>query len=110
MVLRSLGVITFIAIVAAIGIYFAQRPTIASGEVIAAELVEANEQVKAMTCDEKIPIGMNGARFGCDVELKSGAVGRLEFIYDRSGAITQASVDGALPVPPVEKTGDPWAD
>jgi hypothetical protein len=111
MLMRSLGVITFIAITAATGIYFWQRPTIASGEAIAADLVEANPHVKEMTCDERIPIGMAGATFHCVVELKTGAVGRLKFVYDRNGAITELPVvEDPLPVPPVEKTGDPWAD
>lgn len=113
MLLRSLGVIVFISIAAASGIYFARRPTVASGDVIAAELVKANEAVKAMTCDKRIPIGMQGATFHCAVELKNGAVGRLKFVYDRNGSITQAPAEDAeteLPAPPVEKTGDPWAD
>ena len=110
MLLRSLGVIAFISIAAAAGIYFARRPTVASGDVIAAELVRSNEQVKAMTCDKRIPIGMTGATFHCAIELKNGAVGRVKFIYDRNGSITQAPVSEPLPAPPVEKTGDPWAD
>lgn len=110
MLLRSLGVITFIAIVGATGIYFAQRPTVASGDVIAAELVQANPQVKAMTCDKRIPIGMTGATFHCAIELKNGASGRVKFIYDRNGSITEAPLEDQLPAPPVEKTGDPWAD
>ncbi len=108
--LRSLGVIAFIAIVGTTGIYFARRPTIASGDVIAAELVRTNEQVTSMVCDKRIAIGLRGATFHCTVELTNGAVGRLKFVYDRNGVITQAPDDEPLPAAPVEKTADPWAD
>ena len=107
MLLRSLGVITFITIVGATGIYFAQRPTVARGDVIAAELVKSNESVKAMTCDQDIPIGMSGATFYCGVEFKSGEMIRLKFAYDREGRITQTQDTDQ---PRVKKTSDPWGD
>jgi hypothetical protein len=114
MLLRSLGVITFIAIVGATGVYFAQRPTVAQGDVIAAELMKSNESVKAVTCDKHIPIGLTGATFHCGVEFKNGGVARMKFIYDRNGSITQAANDPTheppADQPPVEKTSDPWGD
>ena len=110
MLLRSLGVIAFISIAAAAGIYFARRPTVASGKVIAAELVRANEEVASMTCDDRIPIGMTGATFHCAVILKNGGVRRVKLVYDRDGRITEAPASEPQLAPLVEKTGDPWAD
>lgn len=110
MLLRSLGVIAFISIAGATGIYFAQRPTIARGEVIAADLVQSNPSVKSMTCDKEIPIGHAGATFYCGVEFKNGGMARLKFVYDRNGMITQAPDDGPSAVPAVKKTSDPWGD
>lgn len=110
MLLRSLGVITFIAIAGAAGIYFAQRPTIAKGDVIAADLVQSNPSVESMTCDQEIPIGHEGATFFCGVVFKDGTAARLKFVYDRNGAITQVPHDGPAEVPAVKKTADPWGD
>lgn len=109
MLLRSLGVIAFISLAGAAGIYFAQRPTIASGEVVAADLIKSNGAVKSLDCDKEIPIRHAGATFGCNVELKTGQRGRLRFIIDRAGSITSVEEEAPEPVR-IEKTGDPWAD
>jgi hypothetical protein len=105
--LRSLGVIVFITIVGATGIYFARRPTVARGAVIADELVRVNDSVKEMTCDDRIPIGLDGATFHCGVVFKNGQSVRVKFAYDREGRITQAQ---ETDLPPVKKTSDPWGD
>jgi hypothetical protein len=110
MLLRTLGVISFIAIAGGAGIYFAQRPTIARGEVIAAELARSNESVASMTCDKEIPIGVAGATFYCGVHFKNGSMTRMKFIYDRNGMITQAPFDDPSDAPPIKKTSDPWGD
>ncbi len=109
MLLRSLGVIAFISLAGAAGIYFAQRPTIANGEVVAADLIKSNEAVKSLDCDKQIPIRHAGATFSCNVELKNGQRGRLRFVIDRAGSITSVEEQAPEPVK-IEKTGDPWAD
>lgn len=101
---RSLAVIAFIALVAAIGVYFAQRPTIARGDVIAADLVQSNPTVHSIECDDEIPIGHAGATFSCKVEMKSGETGHLKFTMDREGIIT------GVQETKIRKSGDPWAD
>ncbi|HEY5920701.1 MAG TPA: hypothetical protein VIV11_03480 [Kofleriaceae bacterium] len=111
---RSVAVIVFIAIVAATGIYFWQRPTVARGDVIASDLVRTNESVKAMTCDQDIPIDVDGATFHCGVEFKAGGVQRMKFAMDRNGKITQQPQPQQQQTneqhPPVKKTSDPWGD
>ena len=105
---RSSAVLAFIAIVFGIAIYFAQRPTIASGEVIGAELSEANgKNVQEMHCDKAIRIGATGAHFGCAVRFKDGETGHMVFDMDREGMIHQA---GATPHDKVKRTSDPWGD
>jgi hypothetical protein len=85
-VLRSLAVLAFIGIVAAGALWAAQAKTIAKGSVLAADIVEANRTtVKAMTCDENVEIGVEGAHFWCRAEFKNGLVERLELTMDRSG-------------------------
>ncbi len=109
--MRSLAVIAFIAIVAATGIYFAQRPTVARGSVVAADLLRSNPAVRSFECDDKIPIGHAGATFICKVEMKTGESGQLRFTMDRAGSVT-----GSGPAPsqdPSQETkirtsGDPW--
>ena len=109
-VLRSLGVILFIAIVGTTAAYFAQRPTIARGDVIAADLVQTNKEVKSMSCDSRIPIGMVGATFHCGIEFHNGEGARLLFAIDRAGRITQIQEPERPDEPEIKKTSDPWGD
>ena len=107
--LRSAGVVGFIAIVASTGVYFAQRPTVARGEVLAADLVKTNPTVKSLECDEQVPIGLAGAKFNCAAEFKNGDRVRYVFALDRNGtiAVVEQSKQSA---PQVKKTSDPWGD
>jgi hypothetical protein len=99
--MRSMLVIGFIAAIAAAAAYLAQRPTIARGEVIAADLLAKNKAtIRALACDPQIPITATGARFSCDAELASGERKRLELELDRSGVIRE--VGEAAPA------ADPW--
>src|SRR5688572_28319603 len=108
--LRSVGVIVFIAIVGVTAIYFANRPTIARGEVLAADLIETNATVKAMNCDKEVPIGMAGARFKCVTEFKNGDSIHYTFALDRAGAIPVVEQGEARSAPLIKKTSDPWGD
>jgi hypothetical protein len=109
-VLRSLGVIVFIGIVGATAAYFANRPTVAKGHVLAADLSETNATVKAMTCDKDVPIGMNGGRFKCFTEFKNGDTIQYTFAIDRAGSITVVEQGEASSAPVIKKTSDPWGD
>jgi hypothetical protein len=105
---RSLLVLGFIAAVFGVGVYAALRPTVASGEVLGAELTEANSKhVKEMRCDKHIPVGAHGARFACEATFHDGESARLEFTMDREGMIHQA---GETQHPKVKHSSDPWND
>ena len=112
--MRSLGVILFIGIVGAIAIYAAQMPTVARGDVLAADLLEANKKsyppIKALECDREIPIGLQGADFSCLVEFKSGDKVPYKFHLDREGRIHPTSRGEAQSAPRIKKTTDPWGD
>jgi len=106
-VLRSLLVLAFIGGVAAAAGYLAQRPTIASGAVIAADLLARNAgSLRAVECDPEIPIGVDGARFWCRAELVAGGSARMELQLDRAGAIHQVD-PSAAPEHAIDKS-DPW--
>jgi hypothetical protein len=111
---RSLGVILFIGLVGAAAIYFAQRPTVARGEVLAADLLESNKgaypPLKALECDRDVPIGLAGASFDCDVEFKNGDRVHYTFAIDRDGHITPVQRGAMHSEPRIKKTSDPWGD
>jgi hypothetical protein len=98
--MRSLLAIIFIGAVAAGAGYLARRPTIARGDVIAADLMTKNAQLRSVECDPQIPIGVDGARFSCVVELKAGGAQRVALELDRSGVIREAGKTAT--------TADPW--
>ena len=106
--MRTLLVLLFIGVIGAGAIYAAQRPTVATGEYISETLLASNKAfIRAMHCDPKIPIGVDGARFYCRVVFKDGESQRLEFVMDREGQITQAA---AVPHKKMKRTSDPWGD
>jgi hypothetical protein len=93
--------IAFIATIAGGAAYLAQRPTIAHGDVMAADLLAKNKAtIRALACDPEIPITVTGARFSCEAELANGEHKRLQLELDRSGAIRE--VGEAAPA------ADPW--
>ncbi len=108
--LRSLGVIVFITIVGATGVYLANKPTVARGEVLAADLVKSNPLVKALACDKAVPIGMAGGRFKCQAEFKNGDTSHYVFAIDRAGTITVVEQGATTSGPKLKKTSDPWGD
>jgi hypothetical protein len=106
-------VIGFIVFVAAGAFVAATRPTIARGEVLAADLLRTNPGVlQAMTCDAEVPIGVAGAEFWCDATFTHGGGRRLHFQMARTGAIKQIGDDpgkesSPVPVQRIDKS-DPW--
>ena len=108
--MRSAAVIAFIVIVGATGIYFANRPTVARGRVLAADLVATNPLVKALDCDDKVPIGLSGGRFRCEAEFKNGDRQDLTLAIDRNGQITVVDQGQPVRAPRIKKTSDPWGD
>jgi hypothetical protein len=106
--MRSFAVVAFIAVVGAAALYLAQRPTIARGDVLAADLMRSNAKVlRALECDPEVPIGVDGAKFSCRAEFKLGAVKRIEFALDREGGIKQIGEQAVEEEHPVDPA-DPW--
>ena len=108
--MRSLVVVAFIALVAGLALYLFQRPTVARGEVVAADLLSSNPKILTqLHCDDEIPIGVNGATFTCVAQFKLGAIRRLTFELTRAGNIKQVGNE-AMPsddTPMIHKD-DPW--
>src|SRR3954452_23929499 len=69
---KSLAVIVFIAAIAGVALFCAQKRTVARGEALGASLIESNPNLKTMHCDDAVPIGKDGATFACKVEFKNG--------------------------------------
>jgi hypothetical protein len=107
---RSAGVILFIGAVAAIALYCARRPTVARGDAIADQLIEANPLLQRLDCDDRIPIGMDGARFSCHARFKNGDECDYRFTLDREGRFDVLDQTSLKPAPRIKKTSDPWGD
>jgi hypothetical protein len=84
---RTVAVIVFIAAIAVVAIYCAQRRTVARGAVIAEQLRKANRAVAEIECQPTIPIGVDGARFPCRATLRNGDRKTMVFQLDRDGNI-----------------------
>ena len=106
--MRSAAVLVFIALIAAAGVYCALRPTVAKGDVLAAELVEANPLLEHLDCDDQVPIGLAGANFGCKARFKNGDQADYKFALDRNGRISVVEEGETRSAPHIKKTDDPW--
>jgi hypothetical protein len=105
---RSLAAVGFIALIGGTATYVSQRPTVARGEVLAADLLETNHNLlQSLDCDPEIPVGVDGATFKCRAVFKLGAVKQLVFQMDRMGSIRQTS-DHPLDDKPRPSGADPW--
>jgi hypothetical protein len=99
---RVLAIIGFIVVVASAAIYAALRPTVAHGDVLAADLLKANSGVlSSLECDRDVPIGLDGASFWCDAVFIKGPPRRLHFSIARTGAIKQIGTEHEA----INKTG-----
>ncbi len=111
--LRTLGLVLLIVGAAVAAFEVASRPTIASGAVIAADLVVQEKAYgwQTLRCDDEIPIGVDGARFHCHLELADGDQAELGMTLDREGqyrfTVESESAPQHKHVPP---SGDPWGD
>jgi hypothetical protein len=107
---RSVAVLLFITVVAAAALYCAQRPTVARGDTLAAQLVESNPLLRSLDCDDRVPIGLTGATFSCAVEFKNGDRSSYKFGIDREGRISVVEHGPTTGTPRIKKTDDPWGD
>jgi hypothetical protein len=109
--MRSASVLLFIAATAAIALFCAQQRTVARGDMLAAELMESNKLIKSMDCDKKVPIGIDGATFGCKIEFKNGDRADYKFKLDREGSIIATDHGDTERTPRQPNAGgDPWSE
>jgi hypothetical protein len=129
----SVLAVLFIGGVAAVGILVGTRPTVADGKVIADTIVKSSKKHElTVACDDRIPIGVDGARFRCSIAADDGSTARIEYTMNRAGAYSadvlsstgpthetpRRVLDDADPVDDDdddgegdgegEKRGDPW--
>ena len=107
---RSALAVFFIVVVGAAGAYFAQRPTVARGDAIAAQLVETSPLLDKMECDKEIPIRVKGATFDCKAFFKNGDTAEYTLQIDRAGHINVVNTGKTTTQPVIKKTSDPWGD
>jgi hypothetical protein len=107
---RSAAVVVFIALVASVALYCAQRKTVAKGSALADTLIQSNPNLKTLSCDDSVPIGLAGARFACRAEFKNGDVADYSFAMNREGSITVVDHGPTQSAPPIKKTSDPWGE
>ena len=87
---KTVLALSFIAVVAVVGVVVGTRHTVARGRVMAADLLEQLEargaDIDRIDCDDEIPIGHDGARFECTVY---GQGQRLDVVYrmNRDGSL-----------------------
>jgi hypothetical protein len=108
--MRSAAVLVFILVVGGIAAFCAQKRTVARGDALADELMESNKLIKSMQCDDKVPIGVDGAKFGCKVSFKNGDVADYKFKLDREGAIIATDHGETQREQHEKKTNDAWGD
>jgi hypothetical protein len=109
---KTFAALVFIAGVAATAIALARLPTIADGRVMEAEILPAfrAQGVVGLDCDRRIPVGRNGARFGCTASLSRGTTQRLACSLERDGRFTCHPASGVVRDghDGITTTGDPW--
>ncbi|MDQ3334313.1 MAG: hypothetical protein M4D80_04065 [Myxococcota bacterium] len=96
---RSFATIVFIGVAAAAGIYVGTKKTVIAGEVMAANMLEQVKEkgVSKITCDEKIPVGIEGAVFKCDFNGNDGSTARFEYTMNRAGALSANLLESTGP-------------
>jgi hypothetical protein len=95
---RTFSALVFIAGVAVAAIWLARMSTVADGRVLEAEILPAfrGQGVVGLACDRAIPVGRDGARFGCTASLGAGGRQRLDCTLQRDGRFACAPASGVM--------------
>jgi len=104
----SFAAVGFIAIAAGAGFYMSQRATVARGEVMAETVHGLGAYgTLAITCDDTIPISVDGADFSCKGTDTDGAYELIACSLKPTGALACKTTEEhrARRTP---KTGDAW--
>lgn len=92
--------IAFIVAATGGGLYLAARPTIASSAGLEQVLMDSKAYgsgYKAYHCEDHVPIGVEGARYKCDVTPDDGDVQHLSCAIYRTGTFLCKPDDGTDP-------------
>ena len=86
----SIAAIAFIVAAATGAGYLAQRPTLGTNEGLAQLLHDSKAyggtNIKTITCDDEVPIGVDGARYHCTATDDRGVVDHLACNIFRTGS------------------------
>jgi hypothetical protein len=108
--MRTLLALLFIGGIGAAAVYVGQRPTIARGEVFAAQFLANSPLARDVRCDDQIPIGLDGAKFRCTFQYKDGDSQDLEFQISRDLRLSQRVLSDPQPEHHHAPGADPWGD
>jgi hypothetical protein len=110
--MRTLAAWLFIAGIAALAIWLARLPTVATGRAMAADRIEEfrKDGVTGMECDAEIPIGRNGAAFTCVAALGNGATQVVDFTLKMDGTLAWKPQPPTHTPPRKPASGDPWGN
>lgn len=100
---RTAALIGFIAVVFAVGLYLATRPTVIRGGVLSDDMMaelraKGIDGVSDIRCDDEIPFGAEGAVFVCTFRGTDGSSESWEYAMTRDGSLTNHRL-GATPRP-----------
>jgi hypothetical protein len=111
---KTAATLVFIAGVGAGAVLVGTRSTVASGSVMAADLLSqlrrGNPHLARLECDPEIPIRVAGAVFQCTLTEDDGSTARIEYTLDRDGS-SRPRLLGSTPRTGPRNTGsgDPWS-
>jgi hypothetical protein len=108
--MRTALALLFIAGIAAAAVYVGRRPTVARGQVFAAQFLENSPLAKSIDCDDEIPIGLDGAKFHCVFHFRDGDHIDYEIEMDRALHISAHVLSESKPEHRHVPGADPWAD
>ncbi len=107
--MRTVLAVVVIAAVGAAAVYVFQRPTLARGEMFAAQFMEHHPNVREMVCDQTYEIGVQGGAFRCAIVMKDGDRERVAVSLDRVGMYRLSEIDSVHPEHHhVPSSADPW--
>jgi len=92
-VARTATLIGFIAVVLAVAVYLAVKPTVIRGGVLADDMMaelraKGFDGIAEIHCDDEIPFGANGASFVCTFRGGDGSSETWEYTMKRDGSLS----------------------
>jgi hypothetical protein len=118
--MRTVLSLLFIAVVGGTAAWVAQRPTVVSGSVIAADVyaVVHDKGITEVRCDDDAVVTWSGAAFRCHVAASDGSKAVIRYALDRNGNFDAkveedqptAGPSNDRPRKPRPPGADPWSE